>query len=251
MSHRADRDKSLIVCVDVGSVARHRFAWASSDGQSGSADGETSALGEEPGKPVSQLVELVAGQLASTPPRPVALGFECPTWVPIPTSPSHLGRRRPGEGRYSWSAGAGAGALATGVAQIAWILRAIKSTVAHAEATTDRDSWDAVEPGAPRLLLWEAFVPGARKSALRPDQTSQHLADAKAGLDAFENVSLLRGEKEGRNEADLSANQLPAVPGSVNLLALLAAWSGMEISGAEFGRSLPIYAPALPSSKLG
>lgn len=53
----------------------------------------------------------------------VALGFECPAWIPVPQNAIDLGAKRNGEGRYPWSAGAGAGALATGLAQIAWILR--------------------------------------------------------------------------------------------------------------------------------
>jgi hypothetical protein len=57
---------------------------------------------------------------------PVALGFECPLFVPLNLQPEALTTARSGEGSRPWSAGAGCGALATGLVQVAWILRKIR-----------------------------------------------------------------------------------------------------------------------------
>jgi hypothetical protein len=55
----------------------------------------------------------------------VALTVESPLSVPVPFDWHDLGRARTGEGRRPWSAGAGTGALATGLVQAAWICRHI------------------------------------------------------------------------------------------------------------------------------
>src|SRR5271167_3182425 len=56
----------------------------------------------------------------------VALGFECPLFVPVPDDPKHLTSARPGEGNRAWSAGAGAGSLATGLTETVWILDRVR-----------------------------------------------------------------------------------------------------------------------------
>lgn len=101
----------LVVGVDVGSVRKRGFAWSSADGSARGQD-DPSALGE---------IVVAAVDAA----RPVALAFECPFSVPVPGVQEggwqDLGRARTGEGNRSWSAGAGTGALATGLVQLAWV----------------------------------------------------------------------------------------------------------------------------------
>jgi hypothetical protein len=60
--------------------------------------------------------------------------------VPVPGSKPDgrrgLGKARGGEGNRPWSAGAGSGALATGLAQGAWMLRQLSATVSgHGDDT--------------------------------------------------------------------------------------------------------------------
>ena len=59
--------------------------------------------------------------------RPVALDFECPLYVPVPANPADLGKARKNEGNRSWSAGAGSGAMATGLVEAAWVLRKLRA----------------------------------------------------------------------------------------------------------------------------
>ncbi len=103
--------------------------------------------------------------------------------VPVPGPRSDewhwLGRARTGEGNRPWSAGAGAGALATGVAQTAWILSRLHTLAPRAIATTQSQRFTA---GEANLLLTEAFVSGTGKPV--PVVAGQHIADAEAAARA-------------------------------------------------------------------
>ncbi|GAA5609503.1 hypothetical protein Spla01_00633 [Streptomyces platensis] len=90
-----------------------------------------------------------------------------------------LGRARSGEGNRPWSAAAGAGALATGVAQTAWMLSRLHILAPEASATTRPERFAA---GQARLLLAEAFVSGTGKPV--PVAAGQHAADAEAAARA-------------------------------------------------------------------
>jgi hypothetical protein len=121
----------------------------------------------------SQLADAVCEELAGG--RPVALGFECPLFVPVPNEEFALGRARVGEGNRSWSAGAGTGALATGLVQAAWILEEIRRRNADETLWIDWSAFAAVGRG---LLIWEAFVTAAAKGA-------SHVDDAAIAVEAF------------------------------------------------------------------
>src|SRR5919198_1284848 len=108
-----------IYCADVGSVPNRRFGWAR-----GEAGGEIER--HRGGSEIADLVDAVGNDLGAG--RSVALGFECPLYVPVPEDPILLGAARSGEGGRSWSAAAGAGALGTGIVQAAWILERLRQS---------------------------------------------------------------------------------------------------------------------------
>lgn len=157
----------VIYCADIGSVPNNRFGWAR--GEAGDDSIERHCGGSE----IADLVERVADDLRAG--RRVALGFECPLFVPVPANPLRLGSARPGEGNRSWSAGAGSGALATGLVQVAWILAELRQRAATKDATLD---WRAFAEGSGDLFLWEAFVTDRAKAAT-------HVEDASAAIAAF------------------------------------------------------------------
>lgn len=153
-------DQLITICADVGSVAKGNFAWWSSNGESGDSP--------------SALATHVQKSLANG--YPVALGFECPLFVPLLDDEKSLTNARPGEGSRAWSAGAGCGALATGLVQVAWILQEVRRGLARpAEPFL---SWDAFVARESGLFLWEAFVSGKAKG-------DTHIADAKLGAETF------------------------------------------------------------------
>lgn len=106
----------------------------------------------------------------------IAVGFECPLFVPLGPDESRLTAARVGEGSRSWSAGAGCGALATGVVQVAWVLREIRNAV-HPSVPAFL-CWDDFAAARRGLLIWEAFVSGTAKGA-------DHVSDARLGAEAF------------------------------------------------------------------
>lgn len=107
---------------------------------------------------------------------PVPLGFECPLFVPISQHPERLTHARTGEGSRAWSAGAGCGALATGLAQVVWVLREVRRHIAAAQPAFLE--WRPFVSNGAGLFLWEAFVSaGAKRDG--------HMADAEAAVEAF------------------------------------------------------------------
>ena len=103
------------------------------------------------------------------------MGFEAPMHVPYRDLTPELTKARHGEGNRAWSAGAGAGVLATRLAVVPFILRKLRALAPKATATLD---WH-VPPGRPdQLFLFEAFVSGAAKGA-------DHNDDARIAADAF------------------------------------------------------------------
>ena len=150
------------VCVDVGSVSQNNFGWWS--------DRDATASGTLPSEVSKHVAVLLNKGL------PVALGFECPLFVPIAEDETRLTNSRPGEGSRPWSAGAGSGSLATGLTQVTWVLREIRR---HLEKTVSVSlDWRTFGTNGSALFLWEAFVTG-------PAKTGDHVQDARAGAQAF------------------------------------------------------------------
>jgi len=156
-----------IYCADIGSIPNHRFGWACTDTAGDRVERHRGSA------EIGDLVEIVAADIADG--RAVALGLECPLYVPVPEQPLRLGMARTGEGNRSWSAGAGAGALATGAVQVAWILQALRRRAPDAQPFLDWEAFTSVGHG---LFLWEAFVTDRAKAAT-------HIDDAAVAVTAF------------------------------------------------------------------
>jgi hypothetical protein len=116
----------------------------------------------------------------------VALGFECPLFLPLPLEETDLGKAREGEGNRAWSAGAGACALATGLVQVAWVLDRLR-TLVTVDCTTCLN-WSEFLLARPGLLIWEAFVSGGGGGADDVD-------DAKCAVEAFRAASAHAADK--------------------------------------------------------
>lgn len=154
-----------VYCADVGSEARGRFGWAALDG--GYLVDEGSSI---PGLASAVVRDLNEGAL-------VALGFECPLFVPIALDSVELTRARVGEGSRPWCAGAGAGSMAVGLTQVVWLLQRIRQELRSEAIGTVR--WaEAVQADGAALFLWEAFVSATAKGLAHTD-------DAEIGAKAF------------------------------------------------------------------
>lgn len=174
-------EPALIAAVDIGSPRAGRLGWAILP------SGAT-------GKAVGDLVDALSEGLER---GPVALGFEAPLWVPARNDEMMVTGARAGEKSRAWSAGAGSGALATGLAVIPHILSRLRKAAPNAVATMD---WKSPPTGPQELLLWEAFVSSA-------DKADSHEEDAMVAARGFE-----------RARGDLNAYQKLTSEPCLNLL---------------------------------
>ena len=186
----------VVFCADVGSVKSGNFGWARSEAEAASvADHDTSRPAD--------LAEAVIHELHDG--RPVALGFECPLFVPVPSLDTALGAARPGEGNRAWSAGAGSGALTTGLVQVAWVLAAIRARCPDERLHLEWQSFAAKGQG---VLVWEAFVSDSAKGM-------SHVDDAMIAVAAFS-----RALPDPRIASTITAER------PLSLVGAVAVWSG-------------------------
>ncbi|MCF2540775.1 hypothetical protein K6168_34655 [Streptomyces sp. FB2] len=206
---------ACVVAVDVGSVRTGSFAWAAVD-----MPGHTlTAHGDDPAGAAGAL------SAALTDGASAVLALEAPMSVPVPGDWKLLGKGRTGEGNRAWSASAGAGALATGLAQGAWLLAEIARALPGLAATTQVSRWrGAADGGGAPLLLVEAFVSGEGKPV--PTALGPHAADAEAAARAV--AERLAGE-DGADGTDMTC----APQRAFSLLAAQAHWAGLAVAGDE------------------
>jgi hypothetical protein len=190
-----------VFCADIGSVKRRRFGWAHI--------GPSSNV--EQGEDILELISGVARCLARA--GKAALGFGCPLFVPVAAAAKDLTRARAGEGSRAWSAVAGAGILAAGLTEVAWILKHIRRSLS-AEVPGVL-SWDAFERAPSGFLLWEAFLPAGVDSG-------SHADDALRAAGAFvEALPRPRSALEPRKDEEV-----------FSLLGAALVWSGWRTDAA-------------------
>lgn len=184
-----------VFCADVGSIKNDRFGWAASF-----ADGT-----ENSGRSIEDFARAAASELSNG--RKVAIGFECPLFVPMRADPMLVNSARTGEGNRSWSAGAGAGALATGLVEVLWTLNA----VARNWGRLPRATFDWAEfQKEDCVFLWEAFVTSSAKG-------SSHCHDAQVAVEAFRDAL--------PNPEDRNAIEESEVFSLIGAAALRARWA--------------------------
>jgi hypothetical protein len=99
-----------------------------------------------------------------------------PLFIPVPVVVPQLGKARPcDKNAPAWSSNVGASVLATGLPQIAWVLREVRE---HVPDATLHFRWDPFAGTQQGLLLWEAFVTRDAKGATDEE-------DATIGVKAF------------------------------------------------------------------
>lgn len=176
--------KLAVYCADVGSIKQGNFGWARAEWPA--CELERHRGGTE----IVELVDAVAEDLDAG--IPVALGFECPLFVPVPKDPFRLGAARPGEGSRSWSAGAGTGALATGLVQAAWVLGELRQRRPDDHLHLD---WPTFEADGTGLFLWEAFVTDKAKAETHVDDAIVAVACFTSALPDPRSASLVTAER--------------------------------------------------------
>jgi hypothetical protein len=120
----------------------------------------------------------------------VALGFECPLYVPLRSTLASELKGRVGEGSPPWCVGAGAHSLAVGLGQAALILARIKRAIPSLCGTT---RWGEFMGGAAKLFIWEAYVTSRQGESMAlptelASRISSHAKDALAAVLRFAQV---------------------------------------------------------------
>jgi hypothetical protein len=152
-----------IFCADVGSIKNGNFGWAAT------LPGSIELTGTDIGEFASEIAKQVKRG------SKVAIGYECPLFVPVRKDPVLVNSSRNGEGSRSWSAGAGTGALATGLVEVIWVFNKLAELLEKKPAITfDWEEFKAKES----IFLWEAFVTSTSKG-------KDHADDAKIALATF------------------------------------------------------------------
>jgi hypothetical protein len=157
----------IIYCADIGSVSRGNFGWARLMAEECRGACTT-------GRDIGEFADGIASDLNSG--AHVAVGFECPLFVPVPEDPQGLTSARPGERDRAWSAGAGAASLATGLTETIWILVRVKLKTSFAQAVFVK--WHPFLATTGGLFVWEAFVTKAAKA-------DTHHGDAELAVMSF------------------------------------------------------------------
>jgi|CXWL01.1.fsa_nt_gi hypothetical protein len=178
-----------IYCADIGAnnEKAKKFGWWSNC-EPRPVDSLEAEADLEPYRLPSQLAAAVGAQLGAG--QPVALGFECPLFIPFRANEMELTKGRPEDLNRPWSAGAGCGSLTTGLVQVAWVLRAIRESLpAAVQAFLDVSDFRGASQG---LLLWEAFVsaegkPNAGETGeAKAKDPRSHVRDAEHAVKEFE-----------------------------------------------------------------
>ena len=114
----------------------------------------------------------------------IALGFECPLFVPRRNDFKKLSKQREGENGRPWSAGAGGYALVVGLPMVDWFLRKLTEDCRKLiVATIDSDKF--IEDECANLFLWEAFSIPNENAVVTDVNESYHDADARYAAKEF------------------------------------------------------------------
>ncbi len=163
-----------VFCVDVGSIRAKNFGWAYGLGIVGKSWKIYPQKEESEYQEIEKLKDKIREFLESG--YKVAVGFECPLFVPLRENALELTSGRKIE-PMAWSASAGAGAMAVGMVEALWLLKALKKELSLIPSALL--SWKEFKKApSPCILFWEAMVSKNKKG-------KTHIEDAKKGVNAF------------------------------------------------------------------
>lgn len=209
--------RTIYTC-DIGSIRSGNFGWARCV-----PEDKTNPMGSTD---ISRLVDCLKKDMGNR--MSIALGFECPLFIPVPLSDKDLCRGRQGEGSRPLFVQAGATVTTLGLHQAAWILRKIHSCGQnHFEFTTDLSKWP---PSDDRQVLfcWEAFVS-------RDAHSRDHTRDAATAAMFFLD-----------NEMHLRTVNAVTTELSFSLIQAVALWAGWSTNIMELHGSTLVIKPNKP-----
>lgn len=173
--------QAVVACLDIGSPKKGNVGWAVLHGS-----------GQETGRELGQFITVLVEHLKEG--RAVAIGFECPLYVPKRSDVNAMTDCRLGEVGLNWCGGPGASVLATGLVQVNWVAAQLAQHVRGATGTT---RWREFASGLCQMFFWEAFITSRAGVVVvvdAADGASGHEQDALCGAVAFRNVEVTADE---------------------------------------------------------
>jgi hypothetical protein len=162
----------VVACLDIGSPKKGNVGWAILYSDERATGGDLHGFINE-----------LAGHLAAD--RTVAVGFECPLYVPMRLDPAAMTDCRVGEQGLNWCGGPGASVLATGLVQVNWCLARLAERDPGIRGTT---RWAELSRGSADVYCWEAFITSKGGVVVELNDVNQiphHEQDALCGAVAF------------------------------------------------------------------
>jgi len=179
----------------------------------------------EGGRSMRGLVTAITADLEAD--VPVALGFECPLFMPIPSEATLLSCGREHEGNRSMFAPAGGYVALLGLHLAAWSLSQLRRP--GVGICLDAGNWSC--QGTASILIWEAFVSGPAHT-----RDGDHRRDAATAVIEF-------ARRYGMGPPFASDVSLRANCASLSLAACAALWAGLSADLALLRSSVFVVRP--------
>jgi hypothetical protein len=210
---------AIAYACDIGSVKSGAFACARN-----SSTQATPTASQDIDKLIASIVEEAKAG------KTIALGFEAPLFMPVPTESAQLNSGRQNESSRSMFAPAGAAVTTIAIHQTAWILKEHRQHLGD-QLTLTMDwqaDWRRREA---HLFIWEAFVSSTAHS-------STHMGDAATALQYFLG-----------NDRDLNAVNAVTCQNPLSLIGAAALWSGWLSDARVLHSSCLVFRPEKPYRK--
>lgn len=170
----------VVYAADIGSIKKKRFGWCRAeifqDKRYWQCETDKNKYAD-----IDAFVKSIVDDLKNK--KKVAIGFECPLFVPIADKAEDLTKARDGENNRPWSAGAGCAVLATGLTECVYIFKKIREENVDVKPSF---RWEEFRKNKSNLFIWEAFV-----TSLSKEKT--HANDAKKAVETF--LALAKSDK--------------------------------------------------------
>lgn len=171
---RALLEQIVVYAVDIGTTNVQRGQDHGNVGWVRTCSEDDEAAGHD----LDELWRLVVLDLDAG--RPVAIGFECPLFIPLPSDSAGLCKQRVGDAGMPWNYGAGIYAMGIGLQEMTFVLDRMAANASIPPTPTL--VWAELVAGAAQLFVWEAFVTKAGKRNLPAEP---HIDDARKAAEDF------------------------------------------------------------------
>lgn len=207
-------DQVAVYAVDIGTTNVQRGQDHGNVGWVRTRSGDDEIAGHD----LDELWRLVVVDLDAG--RPVAIGFECPLFIPLPPDSAGLCKQRDGDAGMPWNYGAGIYTMGIGLQEMTFVLDRVAATASTLPTATL--VWAELAAGVAQLFVWEAFV---TKAAKRNLPVEPHIDDARKAAEDF--WDCIRSREDVDDASDVSEEVVVSLVGAAILRSGLSTDLGL------------------------